>query len=278
MIIRRQQFLDELYSKELANSTIQSYRSDLGDLFLFLERSAILDLSEVKADHLDDYLKSLRVSGLTQSSINRKITTIKGFFKFLISKELINQNPAIDIARRRILREHPEYLTTDELGTLIDHIDLSRPVGQRDRLIIEILYQSGIKIGELIELETTSVIGNKLHVKNRTISISSTLTKLINNYIKNIRPGFNKSDSQKLFLNYKGYQITRQGVWKTLRKYGKNSGLNKTLTSRLLRDSYAINRLRAGANIEDIQQEMGFERKISTHHYLAIIEKEEFYG
>jgi integrase/recombinase XerD len=262
-------FFSELAEKNFSLNTIQSYRHDLSDFFVFLKECNINSIDEIKKSHVRSYSERMKSCGLSDASIYRKSTTIIGFFRFLKNKFPEINDPTKEIERPKIHRENPDYISEENLRRLIDHIDLKTFIGQRDRMILEVLYGTGIKVSELINLEIIDIDleGSNLFVKGRYIPLGNTLIALINNYLEHIRPSFDKDVSSRLFLNYKGYQISRQGIWKNIKKYSSIAGLKPSITPHMLRSSYAINRINSGIQLTVIQKEMGYRKLDSTRFF-----------
>ncbi len=263
-------FITELKDKKLSNNTIVSYEHDLVDFNVFMKGLSVSDLQDIDCDHIELFINKLKINGKSQATIYRKITTIKRYYKFLVMNEVVENDPTIELRRPKIQREVPEYVSHEELNRLIDHIDLNTIIGQRDRMILELLYGTGIKVTELINLRMDDYIfkKSKLTIGNREVKLNQTLNKLLHSYINNIRKFFNKRNQIHIFLNYKGDQISRQGIWKNLKNYARETSLNDKVTLHTLRNSYAINRLNRGTDILDVKNEMGYQNVTSTHFFL----------
>ncbi len=270
-------FFSELAEKNFSLNTIQSYRHDLSDFIVFLKECGIDSIEEIHNSHIHSYSKKMRTCGLSDASIYRKSTTIISFFRFLKTKYPEITDPTKEIERPKIHRENPDYLNEENLRRLIDHIDLKAFIGQRDRMIFEVLYGTGIKVSELINLEVNDLDldHSLLNVKGREIPLGKTLITLIINYLEHIRPSFNKDGNTRLFLNYKGYQISRQGIWKNIKKYSYMAGLKPSITPHMLRSSYAINRINNGAQLTVIQKEMGYRKLDSSRFFIQSSFEEE---
>lgn len=263
-------FLTELRNKNLSKNTIMSYEHDLVDFNVYMKELSVEALVEIDNNHMDLFINKLKVSGKSQATIYRKITTIKRYYKFLMNNNVVENDPTSELRRPKIQREVPEYVSHEELNRLTDHIDLNTVIGQRDRMILELLYGTGIKVSELINLELDDYIfkKSKLLIGKREVKLNQTLNKLLHNYVNNIRKYFDKHNQVHVFLNYKGDQISRQGIWKNLKKYANEASLKDKVTLHTLRNSYAINRLNRGTDILDVKNEMGYQNVTSTHFFL----------
>ena len=276
MNVHKKLFTIELENKKLSKNTIISYEKDLTDFFVYLNEIKIDDFKYVNHQHILDFNEHLKCNGKRISTINRKITSIKIFFKFLLKNNVIEDDPTNKIFRYKIHREIPEYISREELNQIIDFINLDSFIGQRDRIIINILYETGIKISELINIQLSdySYNSSNLFVGKRKILLTKTINKLLNNYFINIRPFFNVGIKNSLFLNYKGYKISRQGVWKNIKKYATKANANLKISPHILRNSYAINRLSNGIDIFEVKNEMGYRNITSTKYYNHCINEE----
>lgn len=276
MIKHYEWFFSELFEKNFSHHTIQSYRHDLNDFIHYLGQCEINGFNQVESRHIEAYSDKMRQEGLSDSTIYRKSCAIRSFYRFLKKRDPQMEDPTRGLDRPKIHRDDPDYLSPEKFRTLIDHIDLESFTGQRDRMILELLYGTGIKIGELTDLECGmfDLPNHLLRLKGRDIPLSKTLSVLIETYLNRIRPHFDKKVSDRFFLNYRGYQLSRQGIWKNIKRYCRIAGMNPAITSHMLRNSYAINRLGSGATLETIQREMGYQKRHSTRFFLHAIDEE----
>jgi len=273
--------LDDFYNflindKKMKLNTVNSYKRDLSAFFDYTE-SEMSDYEKMN-DYFCDYIKNLRDMGRTASTISRNIASLRCFSRYLISKGLLmtdptknqkyEKKPTFDI-------DHENLLTTDEIDNLISATKTDDLKGYRDCAIIETLYACGLKASELISIRT-----GDLHLSEGYISIISGketryapvyigARKSINEYLKLSRKYLlsgNKTDI--LFLNRDGKPLTRQGLWKLLKAYGKKANIKKEITPHLFRQSMAMHLVVNGANIEDIKELLGHKHISLTMNYI----------
>lgn len=276
MNIHKKLFTNELKNKHMSKNTIISYEKDLGDFFVYLNEIDINNFKYITYQHILDFKERLQYEGKRISTINRKITTLKIFFRFLMKNKVIEEDPTKKLFRAKIHRENPDYISREELNQIIDYINLDSFIGQRDRIILNLLYGTGIKVSELINIQLNdfSYDSSNLNIGKRKILLTKNINKLLNNYIINIRPFFNVTNNNSLFLNYKGYKISRQSVWKNLKKYANKANINRKISPHILRNSFAINRLSNGIDKSKVKSEMGYQNIVSAQYYVHCINEE----
>ena len=263
--------------KQASENTVNAYIKDLEHFEDFVVSRGISDITDVSNSDIVAYLMELKKQGRSKSTVNRRLTSIRTFYKFLLREGKVKENPAEDIKSPRIEKKDIEFLSIDEVNRLMTLPDESIK-GIRDRAILELMYATGIRASELIDMKLDDLnmrIGfvkcTGEHSKARIIPIGRPARHALEDYVYDARPVLlKKSTNEKLFVNYAGESMTRQGLWKILKEYGEEAGLKIRLTPQVLRNSFAVHMLQNGADIKSIQELMGHEDIAATQAYLAV--------
>ena len=269
-------FLKE--TKKCSDNTFDAYVRDVEHFLRYCTEKGIGSLNEVKSDDITDYLGLIKSNGKSAATKTRITASIRCYFGFLKAKSFVKTNCAQSIKNPRNERVMPEILTSNEVLSLLSQPDSSDYKGMRDKAMLELLYATGIKVSELIELEVTDVnlqIGI-LHVRSkqheRIVPIYPAAVKHIGEYIGIARPALiNDSEEKKLFTNYNGKPMSRQGFWKIIKYYSKKAGINKDITPQTIRHSFAAHLLENGAQLGDIRDMLGHNDISSTQVYAQIV-------
>ena len=263
--------------KHASDNTVNAYMKDLEHFGDFVMSRGIDRIADVSNSDIVAYLMELKKQGRTRSTVNRRLTSIRTYYKFLLKEGKVKENPAEDIKSPRIEKKDIEFLSIDEVNRLMTLPDESIK-GIRDRAILELMYATGIRASELIDMKLDDlnmrmgfVKCTGEHSKARIIPIGRPARHALEDYVYDARPVLlKKSTSEKLFVNYAGESMTRQGLWKILKEYGEEAGLKIRLTPQVLRNSFAVHMLQNGADIKSIQELMGHEDIAATQAYLAV--------
>jgi integrase/recombinase XerD len=259
--------------KGYSSNTIDSYRRDLKGFFNFIKK----DWKDLKKEDVLSYLRELMKKGISQRSSSRFLSALKTFFKYLILEGEIKSNPISGIKGMRQVKSLPSYLTMDEVDELLSLPDLSTPIGKRDKAILELMYATGLRASEIVDLkiEDLEIDGGFIYVtgkggKRRIVPIGEVALKYLRIYLSVREEFLSSNDSPILFLNYKGEPLTRQGLWKIVKGYGKKIGIADKLTPHTLRHSFATHLLERGADLRSIQIMLGHSRISTTQVYTHI--------
>ena len=263
--------------KQASDNTVNAYMKDLEHFEDFVVSRGIDRITDVSNSDIVAYLMELKKQGRSKSTVNRRLTSIRTFYKFLLREGKVKENPAEDIKSPRIEKKDIEFLSIDEVNKLMTLPDESIK-GIRDRAILELMYATGIRASELIDMKLDDlnmrmgfVKCTGEHSKARIIPIGRPARHALEDYVYDARPVLLKnSTNEKLFVNYAGESMTRQGLWKILKEYGEEAGLKIRLTPQVLRNSFAVHMLQNGADIKSIQELMGHEDIAATQAYLAV--------
>ncbi len=276
-------YRNKLISKKLSENTINSYISDIKSFISYVEAEYNELYSNVKKTQILTYLVDLQKKGKSSSTIARNISSLKSFYDYLREEKIVSENPTQSIHSPKHIKKIPSVLTEDEVVKLMNLPDISTFKGSRDSAILELLYSSGIKVTELINIKLNDIVfhasiiringGNEKSVQFRAVPIGSIALNAINNFISNFRVYKSKEESDYLFINNSGEPLTRQGVWKILKYYEKKLEINHELSPQILRNSFAVHLLNNGADIASVQELMGHKNINAMQNYLQATEQ-----
>ncbi len=279
-------YLDHLrIERGLSQNSVESYRRDLGKFeSLLLDKSLTFDaLSE---SDISSLIGALTSGGLAPSSINRFLSSLKGFYKYCALEYSI-ASPMADINQFKIARKLPKALSVEEISRLIDSTDNpADPQSLRDRAMLEILYGTGARVAELVGIDISDVSkdtfdGEEITIlklrgkgsKERLVPIGKYALVALENYLVRLRPSLQAKNSQNeraLFLNSRGTRLTRQSAWTTVLKAAKASNLEGRVSPHVFRHSYATHLLDGGADIRVVQELLGHASVTTTQIYTLV--------
>lgn len=262
------------FEKRFSDHTITAYTNDLQQLSQFLiDTFEIVKIEEAQHAHLRSWVVHMMDSGLSARSVNRKIVSVKSFFKFLQKREMIEVNPATRIKSLRVPKDLPNFVKEGEMDNLLDHFSFTEDFsGQRDKLMLELLYATGMRLSELIGLtdeslntyeRTIKVLGKRN--KERIIPLHSEVINQINEY-KRLRD-MESPASEKLLITDSGNDLYPQIVYNTVKKYlSQVTTLSKT-SPHVLRHTFATHLLNKGADLNAVKDLLGHASLASTQVY-----------
>ena len=270
--MQQEKFINYLSSeKRFSVHTITSYSNDINQFFLFLseEYKITSELSEVNFQIVRSWIASLLEQGVTPRSVNRKISTLKTFFKFLIREGVIQESPMLKVVAPKSKKRLPLFVEEDQIESLLNGVEFDDGfIGERDKLIIELFYVTGIRLSELINIKISDInFDNNLvkvlgkRNKERLIPLSSRIVKELQFFIENY-----KIDNY-LFTNLGGTKVYTKLVYRVVNKYiGKISSINKK-SPHILRHTFATHMLNNGADINAIKELLGHANLSATQVY-----------
>lgn len=266
-----------LNSKQLSPNTVSSYIYDINSFKDYLNDNYSLDITKTRKAQILTYLVNLQKQGKSSSTISRTISALKNFFEFLKKEKLIEDNPATSIHSPKQIKKIPSVLSEDEVTQLMKIADTDVFKGSRDSAILELLYSSGIKVTELINIKISHINLNASIIniegsKERIVPLSQYAKNAITNYLNNFRNIRCKENVEFLFVNIDGEPISRQGIWKILKFYEKKANLTKELSPQILRNSFAVHLLSHGADLGTVQELMGLSSFAAAQNYLGSVE------
>jgi len=266
--------------KGLSINTLEAYRRDLAALGQWLAQPARLrPLTAISLDDLRQYLDDLRRRKLSNRSIARQVTTLRGLFGFLLEEGAIATNPAELLAAPKIGASLPKYLDHERIEELIDAPDTGKPTGLRDHAMLDLLYATGLRVSELIKLRVADLdeYQGVLRVmgkggKQRLVPIGRTALAAVEEYRSQQREQLlGGRVSPFLFVTARGTCMTRQGFWKLLRGHGKQAGIFRSLSPHVLRHTFATHLLEGGADLRSVQTMLGHADIGTTQIYTHVM-------
>jgi len=262
--------------KGLAVNTVASYRLDLINFGAFIKELALPD---VTLDTLRAYLDHLRASGLTNRSIARHLTTLRGFFGYLVEENELAADPTELLAAPKIASSLPKHLDSQRVEALLHSPAADSLTGLRDRAMLDLLYATGLRVGELISLRVADIDAEAGTVrvlgkgnKQRLVPIGRGAIQSVECYCSGARPTILKGRvSPYLFVTARGTRMTRQGFWKLLRNHGKAAGIFSHLSPHVLRHTFATHLLEGGADLRSLQAMLGHADIETTQLYTHVL-------
>jgi len=277
-----EKFLDYLtVERGLSKNTITSYRTDLLFFLQYFEKKNIGNIEKIKRQDIMNYLLSLKDKGLSGNSISRALVAIKMFYKFLVQEHFVKEDAAGILDSPRLIRPLPNVMNTEEVDKILEVIDTRDWMGMRDKAALELMYATGMRVSELVELE---VGGLNLDVgfikckgkgdKERIVPIGKKAKEAVERYMQKVRPKLLKNkEDRHLFLSRLGKKVSRQSFWKMIKRLTKAARIKKEVTPHTLRHSFATHLLERGADLRVVQEMLGHS-DISTTQIYTHINKE----
>jgi len=258
--------------------TVRNYSTDLLDFFHFLRTNGIGSLKEVDKHTLRDYLAHLIEQGFVKASIARKLSAIRSFYRYLLREEIISTSPVATTFSPKLDKRLPSFLTMEEMLRLLEAPDLSTPQGQRDRALMELLYASGLRVSELVNLnvEPVNLDSREIRVlgkgsKERLVLMGEPAAMALSAYLSQGRHELlGKKRSDALFLNRYGERLPERRVQRILQKYASIAGIDKGVHPHMLRHTFATHLLDGGADLRVVQELLGHASLSSTQIYTHI--------
>lgn len=265
-------YLSNLNDQGKSKNTIDAYRRDLKKFSDFMEEES-LPLDKFEELQIVSYTEYLMETGISKSSIIRNLVTLRNLYKFLRRQGFVLEAPILYYELPHLDRDLPEVLTLDEIKSLLDAPDLATNKGKRDKAILELLYATGLKVSELISLKVEDVYLDRFYLicrgakgKERVIPIGSAAVEALRRYLE-VRDRMALESSDILFTSNHGESITRQGVWKLLKNYIEDVGIEKDVNLNTLRHSFAVHLLDNGAEVKAVQEMLGHTDINATMKY-----------
>lgn len=266
--------------KGASENTLVSYRRDLNAFLTYQEESGA-NFENASGATILDYLVTLQKSGKSASTVSRNLASIRSFYRFLQNEGVITQDPTQNLHSLKADKKLPAILTNEEVEDLLDQPDVRDAKGCRDKAMLELLYATGMRVSEMIELKMSDVdmdigyINCNQGKKMRVIPIYSLAKKAVKTYIDTARVqlvrGNRKVDN--LFVNCNGTKMTRQGFWKIIKKYASMANIKTDITPHTLRHSFATHLLENGADLKSLQEMLGHTDISSTQIYTSVLKK-----
>lgn len=280
---RMQLFLEYLTVElGLSANTRQAYERDLR-LFCktlgFKNSDALVNVSR---EQITGYMTQLKEKGLAAATIARKLAAIKAFYRFMTAEGYMDANPAEVVEAGTKGIKLPRVLSEDEVVRLLNQPDITTAEGFRDRTMLEVLYATGMRVSELINLTLERVDLNMKYIiafgkgsKERILPLGSVAAEFLQQYLEKVRPKLTHADRNTniVFLAFGGHELTRQRFWQIIRAYGRKANINKALTPHILRHSFATHLLDNGADLRSVQELLGHSDISTTQIYTHLTNK-----
>ncbi len=280
---RMQLFLEYLTVElGLSANTRQAYERDLR-LFCktlgFKNSDALVNVSR---EQITGYMTQLKEKGLAAATIARKLAAIKAFYRFMTAEGYMDANPAEVVEAGTKGIKLPRVLSEDEVLRLLNQPDITSAEGFRDRTMLEVLYATGMRVSELINLTLERVDLNMKYIiafgkgsKERIVPLGSVAAEFLQQYLEKVRPKLTHEDRNTniVFLAFGGHELTRQRFWQIIRAYGRKANINKALTPHILRHSFATHLLDNGADLRSVQELLGHSDISTTQIYTHLTNK-----
>ncbi|MCS7199959.1 MAG: site-specific tyrosine recombinase XerD [Caldimicrobium sp.] len=261
--------------KNYSLNTLRAYASDLEDFLSYLTKNA-LNIEGLSYEIIRDYLMDLKDRGFNPFSIARRLSTLRNFLLFLYEEKGYSVDYLTFLESPKLPKRLPKILTLEEVERLLQAPDLSHPIGFRDRTMLELLYATGLRISELVNLKLENlqlsigfirVLGKGN--KERIIPLGEIALEFLVKFLEEVRPLFLSSKSRNfVFLNRRGFPLTRQRCWQIIKEYAKKAGLDEgKISPHVLRHSFATHLLEGGADLRALQIMLGHSSLITTQIY-----------
>lgn len=268
--------------KQVAHNTIVSYEFDFTRYKEFLDSIGVNTAEKVNEEDIGGFVQSLHKSGLSPRSIARTLSAVRGFHRFLVGEEDAADDPTQNLESMKRTKSLPEVLSVAEVEQILEQPDKTKPLGIRDRAILETLYATGMRVSELVNLKQSNLMFDDELIlvfgkgsKERLVPIGKSARDWVTVYQRNGRAVYAKRGKSLdfLFLNARGTRMTRQAIWDIIRKYTRASGITKEVHPHTFRHSFATHLLEGGADLRAVQEMLG-HADISTTQIYTHIDRE----
>ena len=264
--------------KGSSKNTEMSYRSDLMHMVEYLHGNGIISIEDVGEKACEGFVKNLHDNGRAATTISRSIASMKAFFEYLTNRGVISSNVALSLKAPKIEKKIPDILSIEEVDMLLKQPSKKTPKELRDKAMLELMYATGLRVSELIGLKLENLDLQLCEIKcitrksERNVPFGGEAKKAVVNYLKSGRPVLiaDVEDSDYLFTNCSGKQMSRQGFWKLIKYYGQRAGIDKEITPHTLRHSFAAHLVENGADISAVKDMLGHSDISTTQIYLNL--------
>lgn len=264
--------------KGLAANTLESYQRDLFAYTDYLKSQDVTEIGASTRSHIISYLVILQKKGRATATLSRNLASIRAFYQFLVRDRHLDHDPSVHLETPKIEKRLPKVMSLEEVEALLEEPQQSQPSGLRDKAMLELLYATGIRVSELVNLnlgDSNLEMGFLKCMgkgsKERMIPLGKMAISVIRLYMESARPRLVKAGGESaLFLNHLGKRMTRQGFWKIIKKYASQAGITADITPHTLRHSFATHLLENGADLRSVQEMLGHADISTTQIYTHV--------
>ncbi len=267
--------------KKASANTLSSYLRDVRQYGDYLELHMDCTIVDATEEEAGEYIKWLKSNGKSVATVSRCIASLKNLYAFLCLRQIVNSNPAAKLVSDKGVQKLPQILSSREVELLLEQPECVDAKGYRDRAMLELLYATGMRVTELIDLNIgdvnlgAGVVRCESRGKERFVPMYPAAIKALGEYIELVRPQMLAlPDEEALFVNVSGERMSRQGFWKIIKYYQKKAKIDKDITPHTLRHSFAAHLLENGADIHAIQEMLGHADISSTQVYSHLVKKQ----
>lgn len=271
------QFLAE--QRKLASNTQESYQRDIAQYLQFIEQLGVHSLELSNKVHIAQYVMKLQENGRAAATVARSLVSIRAFYQYLIRERQVTHDPTLQMEMPKQDKRLPAVLSVAQVEQLLNVPMASTPLGARDKAMLEMLYATGIRVSELVMLNVDDV---NVHLgfircvgsgrRERMIPLGGIASRCVEEYITSYRPRLLKDEAQDaLFINQLGTRLTRQGFWKTIKKYAREASISAEITPHTLRHCFAAHLIQNGADLRSVQEMLGHADLSTTQIYSHLI-------
>lgn len=274
-------FMEELIRRDYSDNTIKSYRIDIEEFFDFLKKNEIVEINNIKRTTIRDFMGELLSYGYKKSSVARKLSAIKSFFRFLVRNEVMSNNPAISIKTPKKDRNLPSFLSEREMEEVLESLPVKKDLEVRNKAMIEILYGTGIRASEMVNLDIKDLDFNEKSIrifgkgkKERIVPLTGKAHEWLLKYVRDIRG----DKSGAVFLSKSGIRLTQRDLQRIVKKSISRVATLHQMSPHTIRHTFATHLLNRGADLRAIQELLGHESlsttQIYTHMSIEKLKKE----
>ena len=263
--------------KQASANTVASYMRDIRQFSDWLRQEEDLDVVDAEQLNISNYLSHLEEDGRSGATVSRSLASLKNFYAYLVTSGFLEKTPVTEIRVTRGEKKLPQILTSREIELLLAQPVCVDAKGYRDKAMLEVMYATGIRVTELIDLDVDDVnlemgivkcAGSK---KTRMIPLYPAALKALSDYLLDVRASMAAPEETALFVNVGGIRMSRQGFWKILKYYQGTAHIEKEITPHTLRHSFAVHLLENGADVGAVQELMGHSDISSTQMYTQLV-------
>lgn len=276
---RFEQFNDYLtFERGLSPRTVSAYERDLTRWWQSLRERGVDDPAQATPELLREWVFALKEEGLAATSIRRAQSAVRTYFRFLLSEGVLDVDPSERLESPRVARKLPDFLTRDEVTRLLDAPDASKPLFWRDRAILELLYASGLRVSELVDLPLSGLDLDEAWAtvfgkgsRERLVPIGAPAVRTLERYLREVRPRLDKGRGQgRVYLNARGNPMRRESIWKLVKDSAKRAGIAKNVSPHTLRHTFATHLVEGGADLAAVQELLGHVDISTTQIYTHV--------